>query len=265
MTLRQQFFAQGRAADCPIFDLHGHMGPIFAGSFHNTDAASMTAVMERAGVKMLVFCHHAALLNPNIGNRSNIEAVRQFPKVLRAYCGLNPSYPDVIEQDVASYDSYADVYVGFKMLSDYHRIAVTDPRYEPAWRLADQRGLPVLLHTWGGSPYDGPEPARKAAEKYPRAQILLGHSCHGDWDKAIQLARDFPNICLDTCALLDERGIVERLVGELGADRIFFGTDFPWFSYHYYIGALLGCGLSDADCRKIFYLNARRILRMKTP
>lgn len=262
MTLKEEFFARGKLADCPIHDLHGHMGPFFGGLLHDTDPADMVAAMARAGVHLVVFCHHDALFNSSIGNRVNIEAVRRFPDRLRAWCGLNPNFPDVLEQDVASFDTHADVYAGFKMLSDYHLISITDARYASAWTHADQRNLPVLLHTWGGSPYDGPEPIRTVAERYPHAQILLGHSCHGEWDKAIQLAKDFPAISLDLCAVMDERGILERFVDELGAERIFFGTDIPWFNHHYYIGAVLGSGISDDDCRKIFYQNARRILHL---
>jgi len=51
-------------------------------------------------------------------------------------------------------------------------------------------------------------------------------------------------------------------VEKTGADRILFGTDFPWFNHHYYIGAVLGSGISEEDCRKIFYLNAAKILKI---
>ena len=44
-----------------------------------------------------------------------------------------------MQKDVATFDRYADVYVGFKFLADYHGIPVTDPRSEPAWQLAEAR------------------------------------------------------------------------------------------------------------------------------
>ncbi|OPZ92195.1 MAG: Amidohydrolase [candidate division TA06 bacterium ADurb.Bin417] len=90
--------------------------------------------------------------------------------------------------------------------------------------------------------------------------ILLGHSFHRAWDEAVKIAREFDNIYLELTAVPDERGALELFVGELGSERVIYGTDFPWFSHHYYIGAVLGAGLGEGDCRNIFYRNARRLL-----
>ncbi|MBU4200410.1 MAG: amidohydrolase family protein [Verrucomicrobia bacterium] len=258
--LRTAFFSRRRVPDCPVYDLHGHMGPVYGLHINRESAAQADAVLKRNGVRLLVFCHHAALLCPDIGNAANIVAVRAFPERLRAYCGINPNYPDQIEKDLTSFDRYPDVYVGFKFHASFHAIPITDARYEPAWALADERGLPILLHTWGNDPQCGYTVIRQVAERYHRAPILLGHSCHGAWDEAIRLVKDFPNVYLELCAVMDERGILERFVEELGSTRIVFGTDYPWFSHHYYIGAVLGSGIGDEDCRNIFYRNAKRIL-----
>jgi predicted TIM-barrel fold metal-dependent hydrolase len=216
--------------------------------------------MDRAGVKMLVFCHHAALFCPDIGNSANIEAVREFPDRLRAYCAINPNYPEAIDADLASYDDYSDVYVGLKMLADYHGYPLTGGRYESAWDFADQRGLLVLVHTWGGSVNNGASQVRAVAERYPNARILAGHSIHNDWEEAIRIAGEFPNVYLELCAVPDERGILERFVSELGSERIVFGTDFPWFDYHYYIGAVLGADITDRDRHNILHRNAEKLL-----
>ena len=258
--LREKFFANGRADDCPVHDLHGHMGTFYGAHFPIADASAMIRAMDRAGVKLLVFCSHAALLAPDVGNLGSIESVRRFPDKLRAYCAVNPNYPDVVKRDVETFDSYADVYVGFKFLADYHGRPMTDSGYQPAWELANSRRLLVLIHTWGGSSYDGAEQVRTAAEKYPNANILVGHSIHGDWDSAIGLANEFPNVYLDLCAVVDERGILERFVERVGSKKIVFGTDLPWFDLHYYIGAVLGADITDDDRRRIFYKNAEEIL-----
>jgi len=260
-VLREEFYRKGRFENLPVYDMHGHMGSVFGIHFPTPDVDSMVKGMERSGVKMLVFCHHATLFIPEIGNRANIEAVRKYPERLRAYCGINPNYPEIIKEDLKSFDRYyKSIYVGFKLLASYHGYPLTDKRYEPAWKTADDMKLPVLLHTWGGSPLDGSVPIRKVAEKYHNARILLGHSCHGEWDKAIRLVKDFPNIYLEMCAVLDERGAMETMVDNLGSGRLIFGTDFPWFSYNYYIGAVLGADVSDTDRARILSSNAEKLL-----
>ena len=59
---------------------------------------------------------------------------------------------------------------------------------------------------------------------------------------------------------MDDRGVLERFVGELGSERILFGTDLPWFSTFYYIGAILDADITDDDRRNIFYRNGKKLL-----
>jgi len=264
-TLKEKFFRLGKVADCPVYDLHGHMGPLQGAHMIRPEPAQMVAAMDHAGVRMLVFCYHSTLFSPDLGNRPNIEAVRAFPDRLRAYCGVNPNYPQLVQREAETFDQYRDVYVGFKLLADYHRLPVTHDHYQPAWERANAEGLLCLLHTWGSSAQDGPDQVRAVAEKYPRARILLGHSCHGEWNKAAALTRDFPNVYLELTAVPDERGPLETLAEKAGSRRLIFGTDYPWFDYHYYIGAVLGAGLSDDDCRNILYRNAEGLLGITPP
>jgi predicted TIM-barrel fold metal-dependent hydrolase len=170
----------------------------------------------------------------------------------------------VANREVETFDDYGDVYVGFKFLADYHGRKLTDDGYRSALELADARGLSVLLHTWGGSGFNGHEEVRAVAGKYPGAKLIMGHSLHGDWDRAIAIARQFPNTYLELTAVLDEQGALEKFVDNLGSERILFGTDFPWFDFHYYIGAILGAQITDEDRRNIFYRNAQELLGDKT-
>ena len=258
--LAREFWETGKSASCPIYDMHGHMGVWNAIYFPRADVDDMVHTMDECGVRMLVFSHHMALFAPDIANTRSVEAVRRYPNRLRAYCAVNPNYPERVESDLAAFADHTDIYVGFKFLPDYHGIALTDERYRPAWKYADDRELLVLTHTWGGSPHDGPAVIRQVAERYPRVKLLLGHSCHGEWDQAIALARDFPQVYLELTALFDDRGILERFVHEVGSDRMLFGTDLPWFDPHQAIGALLSAHLEDGDLHNICHRNAEHLL-----
>ena len=235
-SLRERFFREGRLSDCPVYDLHGHMGPLQGACLPRCTQEAMLASMDRANVRLTVFCHHDTL-----------------------------NYPDIVCQDVAAFDQARDVYVGFKFLADYHTIPITDPRNAPAWEKANADGLLVLVHTWGGSTFDGPEQVRACAAKYPDAHILMGHSCHGAWQQAAALAAEFANVYCELTAVLDDRGAVEILARTAGSGKIVFGTDTPWFNHHNYIGALLGAELTDDDRRNILYRNARRLLAPHVP
>jgi uncharacterized protein len=258
--LAVEFWQHGRSSTCPIYDMHGHMGTWNAIYFPRGEPEQMIGTMDECGVRMLVFSHHHALMSPDAGNLASIAAVRRFPERLRAYCVINPNYPEISDADLAVFEQRRDVFVGFKFLSDYHRVAITDERYCPALAYADQHRLLVLMHTWGGSPFDGPGLVRALAERYHHAVFLLGHSCHGDWDAAVALARDFPNIYLELTAVFDDRGALEKFAAEAGSERMLFGTDLPWFDPHQAIGALFSAHLSDEEVHNICHRNAERLL-----
>lgn len=258
--LAREFWEQGWSASCPIYDMHGHMGVWHSIYFPRPDAEEMIRTMDACGVKMLVFSHHLALFAPDVGNAASIAAVRRHPDRLRAYCVVNPNYPELLAADLDSFAQDRDVYVGFKFLSDYHGISLLDERCRPAWEYADRHELLVLMHTWGGSQFDGPAIVRQIAERYTWAKLLLGHSCHGEWDEAIRLARDFPHVYLELTAVFDDRGILEEFVGEVGSERLLFGTDLPWFDPHHAIGVLLSAYITDDDRHNICHRNAERLL-----
>lgn len=264
--LAREFWEHGKSATCPIYDMHGHMGPHAAIYFPRAEAPDMVRTMDEAGVRLLVFSHHAALNSADLGNEPSIAAVRQYPDRLRAYCMINPNYPEVAARDLGTFDELlGEVYVGFKFLSDYHKRPLTDEGYCPAWEYADARGLPILAHTWGGSPYDGESVVRTVAEKYPNVKFLLGHSCHDAWDAAVQLALDLPNIYLELTAVFDDRGVIDKFVHEAGSDRMLFGTDLPWFDPHQAIGVLMNADITDDDRHNICHRNAERLLKPIVP
>ncbi len=263
--LAEEFWEYGRSESCPIYDMHGHMGAWAAIYFPRGEPEGMLHTMDQCGVRMLIFSHHLALNSPDIGNRESVKAVRRSPHRFRAYCVINPNYPEIVEADLASFSEHRDVYVGLKFLSDYHRVAVNDERYRFAWEFADRHSLLLLMHTWGGSVYDGPSAIRPMLERYPNVRVLLGHSCHGDWDGAARLARDFPNAYLELTAVFDNRGVLEKFAGEVGSERMLFGTDLPWFDPHHAIGALLSARISDEDRHNICHRNAERLLAPFVP
>lgn len=264
--LAQDLWEHGRSEDCPIYDMHGHMGPHSAIYFPRVEPEDMIRTMDACGVRLLCFSHHTSLHSPDLSNTLSVEAVCQFPSRLRAYCTINPNYPELVARELASFDALCpEVYVGLKFLSDYHKVALTDPRYKPAWAFADERELLVLAHTWGGSAYDGEHIVREVASRYPNVKLLLGHSCHGAWDAAIDLARDFPNVYLELTAVFDDRGVIERFVEGVGSDRMLFGTDLPWFDPHHAIGVLIDADITDTDRHNICHRNAERLLQPWVP
>jgi predicted TIM-barrel fold metal-dependent hydrolase len=164
------------------------------------------------------------------------------------------------ERDLADMEQYPDVFVGFKFLADYYKVPISDKRHDPYWEYADKHRLLVLVHTWGGSDYNCLRHAEEVLERYPNLIFIAGHSFHGKWEGAVELAARYPNLYLELTAVLDDRGVLDYFVDKLGSERILFGTDLPWFATHHGIGAVMSADITDDDRRNILYRNGKKLL-----
>ena len=261
-ALAKEFMKFGKTASCPVLDMHGHFGPYQGIYFPAVTAEAMIRIMDRAGVQMIVCSSHTALVDTRRGNPQMAEVVARYPDRFRAYWVLNPNYPDRMKEELRAYP-HQKGFVGFKFWSDYHKVPITDDRYRSALEFAQEHRLMILMHTWGNSPYDGPGLVEEVAKRYPEVTILMGHSGYGEWDRAIGVARDYPNVYLELTAAYHVNGIIERMVQGAGSHKILFGTDMPWFDPHYGIGCILCAHISDEDRHNILYSNAEALLRAR--
>ena len=259
-ALAKEFMKFGKTASCPVVDMHGHFGPYQGIYFPAVTAEAMIRIMDRAGVQMIVCSSHTALVDSRRGNPQMAEVVARYPDRFRAYWVLNPNYPDRMKEELKAYP-HQKGFVGFKFWSDYHKVAITDDRYRPALEFAQEHRLMILMHTWGNSPYDGPGLVEEVAKRYPEVTILMGHSGYGEWNRAIGVARDYPNAYLELTAAYHVNGIIERMVQGAGSHKILFGTDMPWFDPHYGIGCIICAHISDEDRHNILHSNAEALLR----
>lgn len=257
--LAQEFWAKGKLSDCPILDFHGHMGDNGGIFLPKKTPEEMIDTMNRCNTMITLFCGHESLFIPSVGITKDMEAVRKFPKRFKAYHPVVSRYLDV-EGDIDRVERNPDIFVGFKFLCDYYGLPLSHPMHKPYWEYANKNHLLVLSHTWDSS-LDGPEEAEKILKRYPNLIFIAGHSFHGRWHKAVELVNAYPNLYLELTAVLDDRGVLDYFINEIGSDRILFGTDLPWFSTHHGIGAVLSAEMTDDDRRNIFYRNGARLLK----
>lgn len=258
--LAAEYWANGHSTSCSVIDMHAHMGPFCGIHFPLDTAAKVAGHMDRTGVRLLCFAHHDPLGNPEIGNRTAIEAVRACPDKLRAYLTVNPNYPAFTDRELPLLDREPNVFIGFKLHPGMHQVPLDSPLYDKPLSIANERRLPVLIHTWGGSPTCGVPQVRAAAARYPNAILILGHALFGAWEEGCAVTRDYPNTYLELTAVVGKRGVVEALVAGAGSTRILYGTDLPWFDEHYYIGNILCADITDEDRHNLLHRNAERIL-----
>ncbi len=256
--LAREFWQNGRLP-FTVFDVHGHMGLHPAIYMSHAAPETMVRHLRRAGAK-LIFTHHYALNDWTFRNDQCVEIARRFPDDLRVYMAVNPHCPPNIEEDLALYDSWAPYVCGIKILADYHRTPVTDEKYAKVFAFADERRLPVLFHTWGGSPCNGVPQLLELTKRHPHITYLFGHSFYGDWTGVEKIRAESPATCyFELTSIPGQAGHIERLADIVGADRILFGTDLPWFDEFQAIGGVLCADVDDTAKKAILHDNALRI------
>ncbi|WP_084959176.1 amidohydrolase family protein [Thermoactinospora rubra] len=234
-----------------VIDAHAHLGPYSRFYTPDPSAAAMVRVMDRCGVRRAVLSStHGIELDARRGNEAAAAAVREFPDRLSAYIVLNPHQDP--EGELARWAG-APGMIGVKLHPDLHRYPLNGPRYRVAWEWAQQTGAPVLTHTWTGSDVDDPALLGEVFERYPDVKVLAGHAgaVAEGFPKVIDLAARFPNLYLEICGSFFTGRWLARMVGELGAHRVIYGSDFPFIDLRYSIGRVLFAELSLADRRTV--------------
>ena len=110
-----------------------------------------------------------------------------------------------------------------------------------------------------GAPADEVAMFRRVDQLYPDTPVIIGHG-HGL--EGLDLARTCRNIHLELCTSYPEQNVYRRAIDAVGAERVLFGTDLEMISPAFVCGSIWEAGLSDAEARKVFRDNARRLLRL---
>ena len=88
----------------------------------------------------------------------------------------------------------------------------------------------------------------------------MGHSLHGQWAEAAQLATDFPHVYCELTAAFEAYDVVRFFEQKGCSERMLFGTDLPWFSPLHGIGCVLSANVSDETRHNILHRNAQELL-----
>lgn len=162
---------------------------------------------------------------------------REHPELL-AFIGLLPDMGSEAALNEIE-DKLAKGAIGVKLHPASHGFYPNDPALWPVYRRCEELGLPVLAH--GGTFMTGFESSRPhffapVLRQFPRLKLIIAHLGRPDFEEVRKIAADFPNALFDTSAAISShtsglqvpRGEEVGLIREIGVERVFFGSDFPW-------------------------------------
>ena len=255
-----------------IIDSHMHLG--YVGGFYNYDTRLETLLktMDRLGIEKAISSNCYSLTYGDIkrGYFLDIEAYEASKGRIMSYYVYDPNDADAsIRLMESCYDPV--IFKGIKLHPSWHGVFADDESYRPAYEFALSRKLPVKSHTWTISltnpvqKFSTPDRFEKYAAEYGGVTLILAHSGgrYGGIRQAVALAQKYPNVFTDIAGDIYIDGLVETLVGGIGADRIFFGSDYPMMDHRNMLGAVLGADISTADKKKILHDNAARVFGLE--
>lgn len=149
-----------------------------------------------------------------------------------------------------------------------------DSRLDALFGLCCELDLVVLSHSGPGhrsSATARPSEFGAALRAWPELRLVLAHLGGGAWRETEELASAFPQVIFDLSEIVDWVGApnapssteFEALIRNIGADRIMFGSDFPWYDPSgsaAKVDGLTGLGREERDA--ILGTTARRALRL---
>ena len=180
------------------------------------------------------------------------------------FVGFITLHQDLTEEEIESEIALAieNGMKGIKLHPDFQKFNIDSDCAEKIYRAASGK-LPVLLHM-GDDRYEYSKPKRllNMAIKYPNVTFIAAHfGGYRCWEDA-EIYKGVQNVYFDTSSSLmfisKERA--KRLIDLFGADRFFFGTDFPMWDATGELERFLDLPLSDHDRELILSENIKKVL-----
>ena len=229
----------------------------------------LIANMDRARIqKSIIWLQPPYMRDLEEANRYVYESARKFPDRLLPVGWVDPHFG--MKQSMAMLRTCLDEYgmLGVKLNGAQNSFYIDNPELDPLYEEIEKRDKILALHI-GADFYDFTHPYRAGhiAERHPNLRMLLAHmGGAGVPDLGLacmDMAEAHPNMLLIGSAINHKR--VLEAVRRLGADRVCFGSDAPFYYQHVEVAAyqaLLKDDLSPEDYALVMGQNILRFLRL---
>ena len=247
----------------PVIDFHAHGGSW--GRFGVVDDPNLyIRLMDSAGIDKAcinsIFFGDARWANNLVYDRF----VTKFPDRFIGVAFVTPHYP---EETIKELDrSFNKLNFKFlKLYPLYYRQPSDSGGYKPIFEWANQKEIPIMCH--GKDDIDAPgttliKKYEKFSKDYPKIKWVLAHgACMPDIN-SVTVAKELPNIWLETCGSPTPLDGISFAVNHGLADQILFGADMPLFDYRHQIAKVTAMDASEEDKKKILGLNAIKLLKL---
>ena len=199
-------------------------------------------------------------------------AVKNYPQLIPYICADGGALPgdlgaihvrDMVENHGAR---------GVKMHGAIQGYNMSDEIMWPTYRMCRELGIPIIAHSGpdlDNAHYAEPKAFARMLNEFPELTVVVAHMGGGTWSQALELAEAYPNAYFDCCEIIEWTGgtnapsdrQLARLIKDIGPERVFMGSDFPWYDLQHTVERVLDLPiLSQEEKEGIMGANAETIL-----
>lgn len=250
-----------------IVDAHLHLGQPGLFFVPETEPAQLLALMDRLGIRAAIGTDHLSIQEGCGATLPRLREVFEQSQGRIYYLGVfHPGRATECLAALKTAKGWPGL-VGLKIHPSFHGLPAEDPAYEPAWRFAAEHGLPILAHSWSVSDFNPaqrlstPDRFEGYVREFSEVRLVLGHAGGRGTGRteAVRLANEYPQVYLDLAGDIFCYRLIETLAETVPAEKILFGSDFPWLDPRANLSRVLLADVETAAKRRILCDNARAV------
>ena len=242
-----------------IIDMHCHIGKDID---VEVTCKELIETMDKYKVNMAVISplgkgliHKFSEFNDQI-----VQYVRENKERLIGFCSVNPWFENAVEE--LNKRILRDKCKGLVLHPAKQGFNINSPLIYPLMEECQSLEIPVYFHT-GTSIYNLPLDLSLLATKFPKTIMIMGQMGTSDyWMDVEPAAKLADNLIVET-SVNPNVALIQKLVKNIGAERIVFGSGFPFTDLEYEIKKIQLCNLTDREQELVMFQNASHLLGVR--
>jgi predicted TIM-barrel fold metal-dependent hydrolase len=264
-----------------IIDCHTHLNNYTDESTESlqADLGRLQAVMRRNRVDVALILTSYKIVPGRPSARAVVEATTQRPN-LHVIAGI--SWTTFGPADVAELRSLLEARAikGLKLYPGYEPFYPADPKLAPAYELAEEFDVPVMIHTGdtyapsGKVKFAHPLHVDEVAVDFPRVKFLICHLGNPWFRDCMEVVYKNENVYTDisglTLGAFNDRfeaymrqQLKEMILWGVDPKRVLYGSDWPLASMESYLAFMEELSLPSRDKDLMFFENAAQLFKLE--
>jgi len=263
-----------------IIDCHTHLNNYHDESVESlsADLDKLQAVMRRNRVDVALVLTSYKVVPGRPSARAVVEATRHLPHI-HVVAGISWSTfgaPDLVElRSLLEAGSIK----ALKLYPGYEPFYPADPKLTPAYLLAEEFDVPVMIHTGdtyaptGKVKYAHPLHVDEVAVDFPRVKFLICHLGNPWFRDCMEVVYKNENVYTDISGLTlgqftdrfeayMRQQLKEMILWGVNPNRVLYGTDWPLASMESYLAFMEELKLPARDKDLMFFENAAALFKL---